>query len=171
MVGIGAGAVVVVLVAVWALNGPGSDKPARPATPSRNQSATDAVLDREPSFGVPAVKTRGRPGKPPDRPAPAIQEADVAQAEALYREAKRLDIEARKAQKAGDNTTFNRLINDAWDKLEEVGPILQAYNDWFELADLEDWAIPASYLRYQKRIEKIEKLRGRMHRIRPMRRK
>jgi len=171
-VAIGAGAVIVVLVAVWALNGPGNDKPARQPTPPRHQpAAAEAVLDKEPTFGVPAVKNSGRPGKTPDRPAPRIVEADLKKAEELYREARKLDIQARKAQATGDNGTFNRLINDAWDKLEATGPVLQAYDEWFDEADFEDWAIPGSYVRYQKRIAKIEKLRGRIRRVRPMRRK
>ncbi len=171
VVAIGAGAVAVVILGIWALTGNGNDQPAKKPVAGNPPLAKKAVADKEPPRAVPAVKTQGKPGKTPDRPAPEIREADLRRAEALYQDAKRLDIQARKAQKAGDNSTFNRLINDSWDKLEAVGPVLQTYNDWFDLADLEDWAIPGSYLRYEKRIAKIEKLRGRIHRVRPMRRK
>ncbi len=171
MVAIAAGAGVVILVAVWALSQGGNDEPAEKPVASNPPAAKQAVADKEPPQALPAVKTRGKPGKTPDRPAPEIRETHLQRAEALYQEAKRLDIQARKAQKTGDHGSFNRLINDAWDKLEEVGPVLKPYDEWFELADLDDWAIPASYLRYQKRITKIDRLRGRIRRIRPMRRK
>ncbi len=171
VVAIGAGAVAVVILGIWALTGNTNDQPAKKPAQGNPPRTKSAVADQQPARAVPAVKTRGRPGKTPDRPAPEISEADLQQAEQFYAEAKKLDIQARKAQKAGDNSAFNRLINDSWDKLEEVGPVLKPYNDWFELADLEDWAIPGSYLRYEKRIAKIEKLRGRIHRVRPMRRK
>ena len=171
MVAIGAGAVAVVILGIWALTGNTNDQPAKKPAQSNPPRTKSAVADQQPARAVPAVKPRGRPGKTPDRPAPEISEADLQKAEQFYAEAKKLDIQARKAQKAGDNSAFNRLINDSWDKLEAVGPVLKPYNDWFELADLEDWAIPGSYLRYEKRIAKIDKLRGRIHRVRPMRRK
>jgi len=167
---IGACAVVVVALGIWAVNSGGTDKPAKPQVPSKRPPPSEAVADRDPAVHVPAIKTSGRAGKTPDVPAPQIKEADLQRADQCYEEAKKLDLQARKAQKIGDHGAFNRLINDAWDKLEEVGPLLKPYDEWFEEADLGDWAIPASYLRYQKRIAKIDRLRGRIRRIRPMRR-
>lgn len=168
---IGAGAVVVVILGAWLLNRGGGQEPARKPAAGKQPPAKNAVADKQPGAQLPAVKTSGRPGKTPDTPAPEIQETDVAKAEQLYREAKKLDLEARRAQKAGDSATFNRLINDAWDKLEAVGPLIQRYEDWYEEADLSDWAIPASYVHYRRRIEKIDKLRGRVRKVRPLRRK
>lgn len=162
---------VVVALGIWLLNPGGGKEPVQKPAVGKQPPARNAVADKQPAKEVPAIRTSGRPGKAPDRPAPEILDADVAKAEELYHAAKKLDLEARQAQKAGDHTSFNRLINDAWDKLEAVGPLIQRYEDWFEEADLSDWAIPASYLDFRKRMDKIDKLRGRVRKVRPMRSK
>lgn len=167
---IGGGAVLLVALGIWALNRESGSSSGKLPAAGRQPATEDAVADKEPAAQVPAVKAEGHPGKTPDFPAPEIQEADLAKAEALYAEARNLDIQARKAQKSGDHSTFNRLINDAWDRLEQIGPLIQRYEDWFEEADLSGWAMPGSYVGYRRRMEKIDKLRGRIRRIRPMRR-
>jgi hypothetical protein len=171
VVAIVGGVMVVIVIGVWALLGSGNDKPAKTPPAQHQPAVKEAVADKEPRRAVPAVKTSGQPGKTPDRPAPEIQEADLVRAEEFYKEARKLDIQARKAQTTGDNATFNRLINDAWDKLEAAFVSLEAYDAWLDEAILEDWALPGSYVRFGKRLEKLEKLQGRIKRVRPPRRK
>ena len=171
MIAIIAGAAALVLILIWQLGG---NDPAKKNGDSRKQPAAEAVADKSPKQAVDAVKT-SRSGDdvvlvPPERPAPEIRESHMRQAEACFDEASKLDIAARKAQKTGDNEAFNRLINDAWDKLEGAFEVLKPYDLWLDEAIIYDWILPPSYVAFGRRIEKLERLQGRIKRIRPMRR-
>ena len=105
----------------------------------------------------------------PDEAAPRLDASVIRDAEELYQKAKELHDDARRAQ-AVDNAKFSQLINDSWDSLLALDASLEKYTDWLEQADMEDWRVPGSYSSLQRCITKIDRLKGRVHRVKPMRR-
>ena len=91
-------------------------------------------------------------------------------ANAQYAKAKKQHDDARKAQAAGEEATFNSLINDSWDTLQALDGKLETYTTWLEEADMEAWRVPSRYDGLQALIEKYYKLRARIKRIKPNRR-
>ena len=82
-----------------------------------------------------------------------------------------MDEDGRRAQAAGDNKLFNKLMNDSWDTLELLLGSIETYTDWLEEADLEDWRLPSAYVTLQKRLGIYLKLRGRVRRVKGNRQK
>lgn len=163
---IGGGVIIVVILVAVAMNM--GDTP-----PPKDPPVKKATKDPEPE--APPVKAKSenysaKMLKEPDTPAPKIAADVLPKVDALLAEAKKLDLDARKAQRTGDAGQFNKLINDSWDKMEEITKVIEKYSYWLELADLDDWRVPREYGPLQERITKLGKLRGRVHRVKPNRR-
>lgn len=131
-------------------------------------SNTPANKSSEPSKAA-APKLDGgkaKAGKTPDRPAPAIDADKMAKAEKLFEEATAEWNEAQKQRKAGrPKTEWKPNLDRAWDKLEEQRALLEDYSDWYEEADLGDWAIPAEYEALTKRQHVWGKVRQSIHKV------
>jgi hypothetical protein len=165
---IGGGVVVVVILVAVAMNMGGEPPPKRQDAPVKE---AEKVSDPKPA----PVKARSQNYsakrlKDPDTPAPAIAADVLTEVDALYAKAKKLDLDARRAQKAGDGDKFNKLINDSWDTLLELEERITLYTNWLEEANMDDWRVPTAYGPLQRRITKVDKLKGLIKRVKPNRR-
>ena len=114
---------------------------------------------------------QAKPGKPPTKAPPTLETATLTAADELYNKAKTLDLDARKAQAAGDQQKFNTLINDSWETLTKLDKHLEPYTNWLEEADMEGWEMPGIYRQLQRRFNQYDKLKGRVRKAKPNRQK
>lgn len=164
MIGAGVALVVVLAMAAAMFSGSGGDVTPKAGPETTTPPAAVSVRAAEP---LPAAKA----GKTPTTPAPALSPEALTKADAYYLKAKKMDEDGRRAQAAGDNKLFNKLMNDSWDTLELMLASIETYTDWLEEADLEDWRLPPAYVRLQKRLGIYDKLRGRVRRVKGNRQK
>lgn len=157
---IGGGAVLLLLVlAMMAMDKGSPDPDPTPAAKPIAEVAPKPPPAKDTS--LPAAKS----GKEPTRPAPELTADALAKADAYYYKAKKMNDDGRRAQAAGKNKEFNKLINDGWDTLESLDTSIETYTDWLEEADLEEWRLPPAYVKLQKRLNVYDKLRGRLRRV------
>lgn len=159
--------VVAVLIGIATIGG-NNDKPQQPAANKPAGEVSEKEPDPHPRRDEPRAAARS--GTTPDRPAPPIPPGVFGKSDELYAKAKRQHDDARRAQSTGDNAKFNKLINDSWDTFTEIESVLETYTGWFEEADLDGWRLPSDYVSLQRRLEKYDRLKGRVHRIKPNRR-
>jgi hypothetical protein len=163
---IGGGVVIVVILVAVAMNMGGDPPP-------NQEPVKEASKDPAPEVKPVKAKSENYSAKmlkEPDTPAPTIPASVLTKVDTLLATAKKLDIDARKAQNSGDSGKFNELINDSWDKLEELNSFIEKYTMWLEEADMGDWKVPSAYRPLQDRITKLDRIRGRVKRIKPNRR-
>ncbi len=162
--GISAAVLIVVAVAFFA-NGAGTKKASatetKPAPAPKPE--THAVENTPP---VESTSYAPRPGKSPARPAPAIADADLATAEAHYRQAVQHWNDGQRARTAGNTDAYLKAMDDAYAEMEEQRAALRTYTDWYEEADLEGWEMPGSYVglshrldTYDRMFQKVKKLK------------
>lgn len=169
MVMVGVGVVVVVLVAFFALRG--GSTPAKPtADPA---AAKPAAAKPAPVESAPPPAARGfgegeaKAGKPPRTPAPEIDLAQIAKADAAVELAKAKKNEAETARRAGDHSAFKSHLDAAMTAMQQCRSAVEPYTDWLEEADLEGWAMPASYVSLQARLGAWDKLFQQIKKINP----
>lgn len=166
---IGVGVVVVVILIAVAMNMGGEppvdnqDAPVKAATKEPEQKPAPVVKARSENYSAKMLKD-------PDTPAPAIAANVLSGMDTLYKKAKKLNDDARRAQAAGEGDKFNKLINDSWDVLIELEESIETYTMWLEEANMEDWRVPREYGPLQDRIRKLDTLKGRIKRVKPNRR-
>jgi hypothetical protein len=164
MIGAGVALVVVLALAAVRFSGSGGDVTAKVGLETPSPPAAVSARVAEP---LPAAKA----GKTPTTPAPELPAEVVTKADAFYLKAKKMDEDGRRAQAAGDNKLFNKLMNDSWDTLELLLGSMETHTDWLEEADLEGWRLPPAYVTLQKRLGIYFKLRGRVRRVKGNRQK
>lgn len=170
MTGVIVGGLVVLVVVVIAAMLFGGDT--KTTTPTKKPVAdSSAKVDK---LATPTKKDSSMPaakaGTEPTVPAPALSADLMAKTDANYRKAKKMNDDGRRAQSKGNNKEFNKLINDSWDKLEELNSFIEKYTMWLEEADMGDWKVPSAYRPLQDRITRLDRIRGRVKRIKPNRR-
>lgn len=165
IIGIGVAVVAILIVIAVNMGGGDPDPDPKPQAPRQEEPST-------PPDPAPARKSDSNDAHltDPDTPAPAMPGSLLSEADAYYKEAKKLHDNARRAQAAGNDDEFNTLINDSWDKMLELDKFISKYTDWLENADMEDWRVPSSYRPLQSRMNRWDKLKGGIKRIKPNRR-
>lgn len=163
---LGSSVVLVIVVAMTMFGG--SKKPDPVGKPA---STENAVKKPRPQLAKDTSLPPAKAGKEPARPAPELLIETLTKADAYYLKAKKMSDDGRRAQAAGKNKEFNRLINDGWDTLETLDASIETYTDWLAEADLEEWRLPPAYVKLQKRLNVYDKLRGRLHRVKGNRQK
>lgn len=135
-----------------------------PPTPTPTQNPTPTPASPSPSVDLSGSQAKA--GKTPDRPAPKIQQADMDRAEELFRKGQEKWNDAQRARQAGDTTTYAAALAEAFDHLQGQRKALEAYTDWLDEADFEDWALPGEYVALRKRLgvydpmyQKVKKLK------------
>ncbi len=176
-IGIGVVAVIAV-IAVFMLGGGGNSGgegggggAAAAGTPSNGAtggSSSASTPDPVPSSDATLPAAEAKPGKTPTKPAPAITQAALDEANLHYRNAVDLWNKGSKARDAGDSTVYTDSLKEAFDEMEALRDALRSQTDWLDEADLEGWAIPADYegLRrllgpWDKHYQKVKKLKTR----------
>ncbi len=167
MIGAGAALIVVLALAAMMFSGSGADGGDVAAKAGSKTTSPPAAGSARAAEPLPAAKA----GKTPTTPAPGLPAEVLTKADAYYLKAKKMDEDGRRAQAAGDNKLFNKLMNDSWDTLELLLGSIETYTDWLEEADLEDWRLPSAYVTLQKRLGIYLKLRGRVRRVKGNRQK
>ncbi len=165
---IGAGVlVVVVAIAVMTMTGDNKSGDGGNKAPSPTVKPVAPEAKPKKAAALPAA----RPGKDPTTPAPDLTNDFLTKADAYYLKAKKIHDDGRRAQAAGNNKEFNKLMNDSWDTLENLDSFIETYTDWLEEADMEEWRVPAIYVKLQKRLSIYDKLRGGLRRVKGNRQK
>ncbi len=123
-------------------------------------------VERDVETAVPGV---GRTGRPPDRPAPAIEAAAFLELDERFDDVVGHWNEAQDARVAGRTADYSQALSAAWDALEGIYARIAAQTEWLEEADLEGWAMPPEYLALQKRLDRWDPLRSRVRKFKPMR--
>jgi len=132
--------VVVILIVVMSQSG---KKPA--TTPT--SAPTPAAQPKAPHQSAPTQVAAGaaKAGKTPDKPAPALTPDMLQKAATLLDAANAFFNEGVKLRTGGDNTGARAKQSEAKDKIDEIKALLAAPLRWQEEADLDGWAMPASY--------------------------
>lgn len=119
----------------------------------------------EPKPKPPSISGSGKPGKTPDEPAPALTAQILAQADGLYEAAKIKWNDGQRLRKKGETKAYAEALQEAWTAIESMNKGLEPYTDWYELADLGGWAMPAEYVALAKRFDKYSKLEAKIQKL------
>jgi hypothetical protein len=156
----------VVLFFASSSGGPVSSTGGSSSPSGNNTPAADSNNRAAPSPSVDLSGSQPKAGKTPDRPAPKIAQADMDRAEELFRKGQEKWNDAQRARQAGDTTTYAAALAEAFEHLQGQRKALEAYTDWLDEADFEDWALPAEYVALRKRLgvydpmyQKVKKLK------------
>ena len=68
----------------------------------------------------------------------------------------------------GTTADYQQALLDSWEVFNKLFASVSAYTEWYEEAEFEGWAIPASYDRLQKMLNKWDPLRGKVKKLKPM---
>ncbi|MCB9870242.1 MAG: hypothetical protein H6836_01285 [Planctomycetes bacterium] len=165
---VGGVVVVGVLIVVLSMMSSKTEAPKpKPKTPAAKTEPEKPAA----KSSLPEPAMQAKPGKPPTKAPPTLETATLTAADELYNKAKTLDLDARKAQAAGDQQKFNTLINDSWETLTKLDKHLEPYTNWLEEADMEGWEMPGIYRQLQRRFNQYDKLKGRVRKAKPNRQK
>jgi hypothetical protein len=154
---------VVVLIFALATGGGGSGTEAAESPRGDATGVEPSVPASAPAAGL----TGGTPreGETPERSAPPIQEADLARAQQHYENAKQKWNEGQRARSSGDHETYVTATKEAFEEMEKQRDALRPYTDWYEEADLGDWAMPAEYGALQRRLDTYDRLYQRIKKV------
>lgn len=174
MVGAGVVVVIVVMLVVFAGGGTPTAQPAAAGTnqPARAQLSPAPAAAQSDDTPAPSGlagfgEGEGKPGKPPKTAAPEIELAQVAKADTAFATAKQKKNDAELARRAGDHTAFKEHLAAASIAMQQSRTAIEPYTDWLEEADLEGWALPASYVDLQKRLGLYDKLFQQIKKVNP----
>lgn len=166
----GVAGVALVVVLVFVLSRGGSDAAAATSTPPAAGGAPPAADARGTRAEDPDLSGgTERAGKTPDRPAPSIAAADMQRAEEHYRAAVEKWNDSQRSRNAGDQTAYAQALDDAFEELQKQREALRTYTDWFEEADLGDWAMPAEYDVLQQKLDVYDRLYQRVKKLKQVR--
>ncbi len=164
MLWVGGAAVVVVVVLVWLVTSGGADSSANKNTEPAT-TRPPAVAKPTPTKAAPRPTEQARAGKPPARPAPPIPASVFEQAETHYQAAKTKWNESVRAKRKGDINTAREAAAAAWQQFLSQRDLLEPYMEWFEEADMEDWTMPADYVRLQRLLNTYDKLKVKVQKM------
>lgn len=150
------GVLVLVLVVVFATNSSKARAGGDPSNGGSTGGSTAGSDARETS--APPVNRPGRPGKTPDRPAPPLTAATLAQLDDLHREAVEHYNDSVRARNGGDSVAARAAAGRAKEVLDRWQELVEPNLRWQEYADMEDWAQPAEYLELERRFQKYAEL-------------
>lgn len=169
LVMVGVGVVVVVIVAFFALRGgaPPAKSAANPAAAKPADAKPTLVESAPPPSARGFGEGEAKAGKPPRTPAPEIDLAQIAKADTAVELAKVKKNEAETARRAGDHSAFKAHLDAAMTAMQQCRSAVEPYTDWLEEADLEGWAMPASYVSLQARLGAWDKLFQQIKKINP----
>lgn len=164
------GAVVLAFIGVLVamnMKGDGQANASTKDAPKKSQPAETKTPAKK--MAVPSATTEAdKPGKSPDRAAPAIPASVWTETAALFQTAKDKWNEGQTARKAGEVQHYKDAVNEAWQAMEQLSAKIEPYASWFEEADMGGWAMPGDYVRLQKRFNvwdrhsaKIQKIKAR----------
>ncbi|GEM_PF-2507336 len=150
---------------LFALNsGTGGKKTGRISGTHEAAAAPRATPSKQRPAPSPA-RGPGTPGKPPARPAPAIDSSLLADCEADYRKAKEAWNVALRHKGEPDQKVFNAKVREAREHLDRLFGRIRPQLDWEEEASLEEWAVPAPIVDLMRRYTRWNKLMTRIHKI------
>lgn len=138
-------AVVVILIVVMGGGGGDKDKANAGTTPGAGTPAASAAAAPKPAPAPPVAET-AKAGKPPKKPAPPLSAETLQKARELLAAATALSNEGTKARTAGNNEEARKKQSEASDKVEALKALTKVNWDWQELAEMEEWALPAEYV-------------------------
>lgn len=143
-------------------------KPAQPAAPNQQAPRTNTQPTQPPaSVPSPSSSAQAKPGKTPAKPAPELTDAQMAAAEAHFQRAKQLWNDAQTARNASNTEEFKRAIQASWKECEAMTDSLRTQIEWLEEADLDGWAMPASYVALQRRFDEWDRVRSMVRKNKP----
>ncbi len=148
----------IIVMAVIALGGKGK-KDEGTADP-QNQTAK-----APPAKTAPKSRSRGRAGKKPDRPAPRLDAAQLAQARAYLKEGKALYNDAIRSWKSGAGAIDHEALQECKAVLEKGRSIFDEVTEWDEEATMEDWEAPGYVQDYLSLWQKLTKVFAKAHKI------
>lgn len=166
---VGAGiAVVVVIFAFVMMSSGSSNVPPDDANkvPAAVPEADLVPVEKSPGFDG-FGQGDGKAGKPPKTPAPEIDLADLATAQSEFEAAKLKWNESQHARTAGDHAAFKEHINAAAILMQKSRAAIEKYTDWLEEADLEGWALDASYVDLQRRLDPWDRMFQKIKKVNP----
>lgn len=153
------GGVLAVVVLLFVLSGGDGDK--------SQAGANEAPPAKAVASGADAGAGTPRAGKTPTTPAPEIAADDLARADAHYDRAKELWTEAQLLRNKGESMEFGNTLRKSWAELEKLREAMAPYTEWFELANLDGWAMPSSYVTLQQRLNQWDPLRAKVQKLMP----
>lgn len=157
-----AGAIIVLVAAYVGFNSGGGGDPTPPA---EQPKAAQPAAKQEAPKPKPVVEAgSAKAGKPPKRPAPAIDERVYEKTDAWYDQARKLFEDGQKLRDKGDSNAFQKKMHEAWDIMEQIPPALDSYTTWEEEANMGNWAVPAEYDALRKRLARYDELRMKLKR-------
>ena len=113
--------------------------------PEKQAPVQPTKVEPEKPKNQPIEAGRSKAGKPPKRPAPALDVAVFQKTDAWYREADTKYTEGQVAKNKSDSTTYQKRVNESFKLIEKIDKELETYMTWQEEADFEGWAMPAEY--------------------------
>lgn len=144
-------------------------KPAQPAAPNQQapRTNTPAAQPSPSSTPSPSSSAQAKPGKTPAKPAPELTDAHMSVAEGHFQRAKQLWNDAQTARNASNTEEFKRAIQASWKECEAMTDSLRTQIEWLEEADLDGWAMPASYVALQRRFDEWDRVRSMVRKNKP----
>lgn len=98
----------------------------------------------------------------PGRPAPKLEGSMIIQADALFREAKRLYAEALIAAENGKSDDYATLMDDCREKFKDLDAFFEFNTAWLVEAEENNWLIPKEYETLRRRTAKYGEFKERL---------
>lgn len=150
--------VLIIAVAIFALGGKGNqnDDNNNQPEPAKKVAATDAGH---------STPSSGKAGKKPDRPAPRLNDAQLAQARTYLKQGKALYNNAMAAYKGGEGPIDHEKLQECKAVLDKGRSIFDEVTEWDEEATMEGWEYPGYVQDYLKLWNDLSKVYAKAHKI------